>query len=512
MNQQQNTSFFSRLFGADRPSRAGVRSVAVFAAVLAALILLNVLVTLLPRAATTLDLTEDKQFSVSADSVAFLKQLKDDVDIYVICANGEMGPTMEAFLSRYEDASSHICLSTLDPLKDTGKMEEFGLSGEDIANSGTYVIAVESEYRYQLLDPTQFSVYYIEGMGEVPALTYLSWINQDPSVLYQMAQYYEQNYGIDIFAAVPYMCSERAITMAIDYVVAPTVPHVYVARGHGEAEFGEYMQTFLTSAALQYDEIDLTSATAIPSDASALLIFAPTQDFTAGEAAMVLSYMEAGGHVMLVTSPDNVAMPNLMSIAESVGLSPIAGVIHEGNANHFEKDATVLKPQLNTSHTITSGGASSGYTPLLPESHGIKMPEKPSANLSTAALFVTSASAYLVNADGSETELGQTAVSAAVENSTTGSKFVWFASQKAFEDSTGKDKNINAMYYFATALFGWQYRDYTPRIQPDAIPMATSQMETEGFSSYLLGALMVVLIPLTCLGIGISIRVRRKTR
>lgn len=513
MNEQKNISLFSRLFGGDRPSRAGVRSVAVFALLLAVILLVNVLIGLIPHSATSLDLTEEKQFSVSAQTTAFLKQLKENVTIYVFCAYGELGPTMETFLSRYEAASPYIDVRAVDPIADSALAEKFGLSGEDIFNSGTYVFAIESVRRYQLLDATQFSVYYIDNLGEVPAMEYLYWMSLDQASLYQLAQMYSQ-YNIDIFAATPYMCSERELTMAIDYVTAPTIPHTYIVRGHGEAEFGSYLQSFLQKAALQFEELNLPSVSAIPSDASSLLIFAPSTDFTSQETDMVLSYMEAGGHVTLVTGPKNVSMPNLMRIAESVGLAPIEGVVHEANANYFDKDngPTAIKPQINSEHSITKNGAEAGYKLTLPEAHGIKMPEKAAANLSTAALFATSNSAYLVGADGTETEIGYTALGAAVQNTTTGSKFAWFTSQKAFEDETAEKVGINSLYYLATAVFGWQYRDYTPTLQPAGIEIVGTQMETEGLSVYLLGGIFAVLVPLVCLGIGISIRLRRKVR
>lgn len=512
MNEQQNnTSFFSRLFGEDRPSRAGVRSVAIFALLLAAVILLNVLVAWIPRSVTLLDLTENDQFSISADSTSFLKKLKEDVTIYVICANGEIGPTMETFLAQYSAASKHISIEVLDPAEDMKKVEEFGLSAETLAGTASYVLVVESDRRYLLLDAAGFSIYYIDGLGELPALSYLSLMNQSESYLYQLAQYYAQ-YDIDIFAATPYLCSEREVTKAIDYVTSETIPHVYVASGHSEAEFGTYVSSFLQEAALQYEYLNLRDVTDIPDDASALLIYAPAVDFTESEAQMVLNYMDRGGYVTLMTNPDNTSMPNLMRIAESMGFLPIDGVIHEGNANYFDTDSSSIKPKINESHTITAGGASSGYAVVLPRTHGITTVDIVPSNLSMSALFATSESAYVVNEDGTETDLGQTAVAVASENSATGARFAWFACQNALEDDAVKETGINAMYYLATSLYSWQYREYTARIEPSPILMESSQMEIESFSGYIVGALLAGLIPLVCLGIGISVRVRRKTR
>ncbi len=508
MNNQQQTSLKDRLLGSDRPSRDAVRITLVLAALLAALIVINLLVGLIPKGVTLVDITDNDQFTVSATTKDFVKKVKEDVTIYVLCPTNVMTPTLDALLARYQMLNGHIHVKTVDAVRDTEIIKKF--SGAE--SMSDYSVIVESDRRYRMIDSSNMYYYSIEGLNATfTPQEYYSFRYSDSYT--QVAMAYYQQYGL-ILDDVTHYCfrAEQAISEAIDYVTAESIPHVYVAKGHNETQFGNMLTSFLSQLSLNYEDINLRDVSTLPSDMSNLIIYAPTTDFTESEADMVISYLSAGGNVLLITAPANTAMPNLLRIAAAMGLSPVAGVIHEGNANRYVDVPTALNPDINAKHTITSSGVSNKYTVVCPNAHGIGTAATLPANVTVTTLFSTSDAAYVVQADGSEKDIGATAIAVAAQNSETGAKLTWFASADAFDDAIVEKNGGNSLYYLAMSIY-WQSKSYTPVIGDiAAVDLTDGLLDVTDFSVILLSVILVILIPVAFLVAGLSIRARRKRR
>ena len=508
MNMKNKNNMLSRLLGTTRTAKAGVMAVVLTALLLVALLIFNLLVGLIPSSVTKLDTTANDQYAVSDTTIKFIRSLKEDVTIYVLCPTSAMSPTMETILSRYQAASRHIKVVPVDVSRDTEIITKYSAS----SLTGAYSMIIASERRYRLVDSSNFSYYTIEGLGTTfTPSEYLQFYNSDSYL--QIAYAYYNQYGISIDSVTHFRYrAEEAISQAIDFVTAETIPHVYVAKGHNEAPLGDMFLSFIKQVGLTYEDINLRDVTSLPEDVATLLIHAPKTDLTETETTMVLSFMENGGNVLLVTDGDSAALPNLMSIAKAMGLSPLAGVIKEGNANLFDKTATNILPTLNSQHTITASGVESGYAVLMPNSHGIAIDATLPQNVTATSLMTTSDSAYVENADGTETTLGKVSVGAAAQNSKTGAKLVWFSSVEAFADSAVEESNGNSLYYLTMSLY-WQNKSYQTSL-PSITPVEMTQgiLNVSGFSAILLTVIFAILIPVAALVIGLSIRARRRRR
>ena len=507
MNTKNENAILSRFLGNTRTSRAATMAVVLTAALLAAILVVNLLVGLIPSKVTKLDTTNNGQFSVSDTSIKFIRSLKEDVTIYVLCPTSAMSPTLEAILSNYEAASRHIKVEIVDASRDTEFLDKYGAG-----SMSSYSMIVESAKRYRLIDSSNLYYYTIEGLGTTfTPYEYYQFCNSDSYL--QIYQAYYQQYGV-LLESVTHYCyrAEEAISQAIDFVTAETIPHVYVATGHNEAPLGEMFLSFISQVGLTYEDINLRDVTSLPDDVATLLIHAPKTDLTDAETAMILSFMEKGGNVLLITDGESAALPNLASIAKTMGLSPVAGVINEGNANRFDKTATNIIPNINSQHTITSSGVSSGYSVLMPNSHAIVVDTTLPENVTVTSLLTTSDSAYVINGDGSETTLGAVAVGAAAQNGKTGAKLVWYSSVDAFADAAVEQSNGNSLYYLAMTLY-WQNKSYQTSLPSiTSVELTQNILDVNGFSAILLTAVFAVLIPVATLAIGISIRSRRKRR
>ena len=503
---KNNPSIATRPLGSDRALTAGSRTLIASALALAVVIVLNLLMGLLPNSAVLYDTTPAGQFSVSAISKSYVKGLKEDVTVYVMCPGGTISPTMESFLSRYEAASAHLHVEIVDPSVD----ETFAEKYSGASSMTAYSMVVASARRYRLIEYTNLSYYYINGLGEIPAATYLQMVQSDKYM--EIAYQYYTQYGIDITAATPYFRGEQAVTEAIEYVTAETIPHLYVSAGHGEAALGKQLKAFFDQVGMTYDALDLSKISAMPEDISTLLIHAPATDLSESEADMLISYASAGGNILLITSTANTTMPNLMKVTAAMGLSAhTGGVISEGNANAYGDTATELKPSINSGHTITSAGVESGYAVLMPNAHAIQIASELPKNVTVTTLFAAS-DAYLYDADGKEVSLGKAPVAVAANNSQTGAKLAWFASTEAFSDEMVEAKSGNGLYYLTMAA-SWQSKNYTSKLSAIApVDLSLGVLETTGMAKTIFPLLLIVVIPAGLLAIGITIRVQRKRR
>jgi ABC-type uncharacterized transport system involved in gliding motility auxiliary subunit len=100
--------------------------------------------------------------------------------------------------------------------------------------------------------------------------------------------------------------AEHAFTTALLEVTGARQKKIYFVTGHGEA--GIYAEYRLAADGLRdnlfaVDELDL-GVSAVPSDAAALVIAGPRTAPTRGELESIRSYVNDGGHLLLLVDPD----------------------------------------------------------------------------------------------------------------------------------------------------------------------------------------------------------------
>lgn len=95
---------------------------------------------------------------------------------------------------------------------------------------------------------------------------------------------------------------------------------VYVIFGHNEEELSNSCMEVLERLYLSAD-LELQSVETVTDDAVALIINAPTMDFSSEEAQKVLDYLSEDGNVLVTTSCEaSGEMPNFDSILNEYGI------------------------------------------------------------------------------------------------------------------------------------------------------------------------------------------------
>ena len=476
-----------------RLSKRGLITLAVGAALLAFLIVINLLVSALPANVKTIDITDNKMYSVTDSSKRELAKTDTAVTFYLICQGGEAALAdtafhLDAFLKNAATVSNKITYQLIDPLVNKQPIDDLGI--ENVSNLS---VVVKSALRHRVIPSSEFFAYFIDGVGKVDentALYYYYYMGKSPS------------YGFD---------GETVLLSAVDYVCNPNLPTVYELSGHSETALSDALKKQLDAENFTVSSLPSVGAT-LPDDCDMLVINAPQTDLAAAEVESFLRYINAGGTVMMVTTPDSAPFTNLGALAAAMGMSAEEGIIIETNSSHYynAQYPYYLVP-LRESHTATASVGSI----MLPFAHGIAVSERLPDGITVSPLFSTSTQSYILPIDAEtvkqpeDTELRSFCVGAVSQN-TNGGKLIWISSNGFLNDSA--DQMVsggNAKTFSAIAKWVCDAKS-APSSSP--LPLSTARLTIPTSTAGLLSIIIIFLLPLGFIGYGLFYVIRRKKR
>lgn len=509
------------LFRMKRSVKIGTYSFVMGVVVLAVLLVANLLVGALPAKVTRFSLTDQSISDISDETVKFVSEMKEDVTIYWLCEGGTVDEELELFFTRYVEAGKHIKLEVVDPLTSPTFTAQYT---EDTLTD--YSIIVESARRHTVVDFMDMYYYSNSLFAEYMGLTSPLTIGQLTSLTEQYSDMFLQYMQVDVsqYTGIHSFCGEARLTSALDFVTKEEIPHAYVLTGHGDTAHSETLAGLLTSMNMDIEELNLQIASKVPTDANCLILFSPKSDISTHEATLIKEYLNAGGSLMLTTSPELVAScPNIMSLGEVFGLSAAEGLVQEGDTGFISGSQYTLVPTVNTEHTATSYVSSGSYKPQMPQCHAITVAETLPAGVTVTPLFTTSEKANRVSvADTSVTlgEAGKLHVAVAASKSITTANgttvtadMTWYGSTAAFTDAMAETTSGGNYYYYGATL-GVMSESFSSAYEALSSVVFTSEYLTglTNLSFVLIGVITVLLIPALLLGTGIVIWVVRKRR
>lgn len=519
-----------------RSSRKGLYSFAMIAVLLAGLIAVNLAVGLLPAKVTVFDVSGIGLTEISDETVKFLSKMEEDVTVYWLCADGAVDDQFELLLTRYEEAGKHVKVEVIDTTEDPA----FASAYTDTALAD-YSLIVESGRRYTVVDQSDmyyytnylfpivvqlYPQYFPEALAQPLTLEELSSVSSQYGTMISLAMA-EQGMNItDItaYSSVHSFCGEAQLTAALDYVTREYIPHPYLLVGHGEALPSQTLAELMATMGMDVEELDLGPTQGVPADANCLILFSPESDLSAHEATLIKDYLNGGGSLMLNTSPEAVAScPNLLSVCEAFGLTAAQGLVEEGDTSYIAGSRFTLVPTVSTTHAATAYVSQSGFKAQMPMSHAISVAESLPAGVAVTPLMTTSETANRVAVNDTSATLGTPGklhVAVAATKSISRSdgtadtaNLVWYGSAEAFGDTAASGTSGGNYYYYAATLSTMcePFTSAYEGLAPVGLAAETLSGLTDG-AVFILGAVMVVVIPAALLTAGIVIWVRRKRR
>lgn len=455
--------------------RGGSYSLIITAIVLAIVIVVNIFMSSLPSAKTKFDISASKLYSITSNTKAVVNNLTQDVTIYWIVQADKEDDVIENLLSKYESLSDHIRVVKRNPDVYPTFAEQY--TDEKVKNNS---LVVESGGRSR----------------------YISY--DDIYVTETNIYSYTYNTSFD---------GEGAITSAIDYVTREELPQLYVLEGHGEPGLPSTFKDQIEKDNIEVKTLSLLKVDAIPEDAAAVMIYAPSSDISDKEKDMLAEYVEKGGKLFVAAGPtkDGV-LENLYGLLADYSVKVNEGVVVEQDREYYAFQVPLLlAPKMNY-HEITKSLIEEKYFPLMPASHGLTIGQTPS-NASVTALLTTSDAAFskageTISYQKEEGDIdGPFAVAVAIERAL-GGKIVWFASSSFLDDmynAYSSGANVDLAMNALSALIG-----ETEAMAIRSKSLNYNYLTISDSTASLLKVLMIGVFPLVYLGVGIVVVISRR--
>ena len=456
--------------------QGGSYSLIITVIVLAILIAVNILVYVLPKSLTQLDISSTKLYSITSNTKVVVNALEKDVTIYWIVQSDKEDDVIENLLDKYESLSEHIKVVKKNPDIYPTFAEQY--TKESVQNNSLVV---------ECGDRSRF-------------------ISHDDIYLYDANM---SSYSYDVS-----FDGEGAITSAIDYVVNEDQPEIYVLEGHGEAELSESFREQLEKENIELNTFSLLTADAVPEDADGILIYGPSSDISEEEKTLLAEYVSGGGKLMVLAGlTKDGTLTNLYSILKDYGVDTVDGIVVDTDRGHYAFQAPyILLPDLNSSE-ITDPLIEENYYAIIPVAQGLTIQDTESGRvtelLTTSEMSFSKTDGYALSSY--EKEEGDIdgpfalAVSVAAEN---GGQIVWFASSSflaemynAYSSGANLDLAINAM----SSIIG----------ENEAVAIRSKSLNynyltiSDSTASFL-KTIMITVFPLIYLGIGICVIIGRR--
>jgi ABC-2 type transport system permease protein len=501
MNMKNNKISLKK--GLSKSTKIGTYTFLVSLFLLVILVIINLLIAALPPSLIVFDTTPTGLYTISESTQDFIDTIGEPVTIHWICPGGAKDPTFETFLERYTSLSKHFKYDILDPIADPDCLSPY--IAETDPQPSAFSLIIESGRRHRLIDYQELFYYYNEYLAEnygmtspVPYSAYM-YYNSYPYFIFSSAE--QQGYPTET-----YFYGDDIITKGVEYVILERIPHIYITEGHGESTLSAMLLQYLADNNIGHEYLRTVTAGEIPADASCLVIYAPGSDLSADETQMISAYLSGGGNMLLITSPDNTGMENLMSLVEPYGVSAVPGIVYEENPDNYKTNKYYLIPDIG-SHTATSRFKSS-YFMFMPQSHGIRLTDNMSGAVVTE-LFTTSDSAYSKVGE-EQSEPGSLALGVAIERGET--QIIWLSSADALTDQAAQAVSYGN-YYYILDMLSWMETYESSLADVVGIPTSEPILDRLSQSSiYLWTAVFVVVLPVGVTVSGLVVWFKRRRR
>ena len=447
-------------------------------------IVVNIVVNQLPTEFLSIDVTSDRLYTLSDETKELLFDLSEDVTIYILANEDYKDAALDKTVKMIEDLSGHITVSYVDP------------SANPLFYSN-YTGTAPEENSLIVVGPKRSRV-----------------INYNDIYEYDLDYAYYQETGETSYRVTGFD-GEGQITSALAYVTTEDMPKIYMITGHGElVPEGQYTRA-IQKENVEYEELSLLSVEEIPEDAQAVILDAPTSDYSKDDVDKVIAFLEKGKNAILIPTWTNERLTNFEKILDYYGVSVADGIIVEQDMSMYYSIPFYLFPKINYDEITKSVFDAAVFAP---DTQGLLYDEKAEGIIYTP-LLETSEEAYsktdletATNYEKSEGDIdGPFVIALKAEKSVAEgmvSKAVIVATEGLFTESADEIVPGNNV-----KLFGSVIGALVEHESSISIPIKyydTNMIIFTRLTCMIVGLISIILIPVCCLITGFIIWFKRR--
>ena len=471
-------------------NRKQLRGIGIAALVLCAVIAVNLLFGLLPTHVTRIDATRGRVVTVSEEGRAAAAAVDRPVTIYYVVSEGNEEAWLDTLVRRYAESSGNITLTRLNP----------NTAQRDIISR--YTTAELSEN--SLIVVSDLRSYVIRHEDLVDAA-------YNP-----MLYYYYQQYVLDKYD----YRADAVIAFALRYTTRTDMPVVYQLTGHGETAVETGLRDALAQRFIAVETLNLAAAGSVPADALALIVNKPEVDVSVEESKAILSYLKAGGRMLLGTGYDACVFDNLGDVTAYYGMQAISCLVLDPATGYHYRDQNNDYPYYLLAETLATsieGLAAGNGQVCLAQAHALEPSSISRDGLNVENVFITSGSAYLkTNLSAVRTldleegdPTGQFVLGMAASEGDT--RVIWLSSGVALSDAASTITGGGQMAGIL-AMLNWMNQGSLPQtVDLPGTSLLTVPLATDDSRMPVIEGLLIAL-PVAVLILGIIATRRKKAK
>ncbi len=442
------------------------------AIVLGMLIVVNLIVGQLP---VQWDLSDNQLFTLSSQTINVLKGLQTPVTIYGLYQPGKEDTLSAAVLKQYRDHSKMVTVQSIDPVKNPGFVKQYATDNTELSEGSLIVTAGK---RFKTVAAADLFNYDIEQQQ------------------------------------VTSLALEQRLTGALVYVASGKTPIVYTLQGHNEATLPDDVTKQLATENYTLKEISLFT-NPVPSDANILMVVAPKSDLTVDETNKIRTYLAQGGRGIFLMDLARTDSPNFQSLFKSYGFTLQRLVVVDTDNTANAGNPILLLPKF-AEHDVVNSIKNDKLQILFPGSQAIQPIDLKKRTITIEPLLVSSDKSW-GETDLSATSFDKSAkdpdgpftLAAAITDSVEGKEAKLIVTGTAAFLSPQVTSQVPGNTTLLTNSLSWLSDQKAGQSIP-AKSLLSMRLNINGLQGLLCAALVVLIIPLTVLGIGTTVWMRRR--
>lgn len=458
-----------------------LNSVFIVMAVVAILFFVNVLADMLPW---TYDMTTEKIFTLSEQTISVLDNLENEVNIVAFFEEGGEDATVKALLEEYRKSSrGKLKVEYIDADRNPAVVRKFDIMDEGISNG---MIVFESNGRIKKVSRSDIIILLDYAYGNA-------------------------------------FNGEQQFTGAITHVTSENLPKLYFLEGHKEPDINNELsklKTRIEGEAHVVESLNILKTESIPDDADAIIVVSPKRDLADDEKEKFKEFLIKGGRAIFlfdILAQDD-KLPNFNSLLRSYGIQFTNNFVVEEDSDSFYANNKMFLVPYYTQHSVVEKLNADRLFVLFPFSSNIDIMNEIDRTITVETLLVASDKSwvrYNVNdatpTKTDEDEAGPATLAVAVSKDNTDLRYdetkIIVAGNARFIDNDNIDTQGN-FDFFMNAMNWVEDRQESISIRPKL--MNSNRMFVKGELYTIILVISVLIVPLLAFLAGLIVWIKRR--